>query len=240
MKYDINKLPDFYSVRNYEQINYALEGLENKKCLAFFDNGFTSNIIEPNKRDIKFIWDGFLVFVDQNITLEDIRNGKDLFDSRLVALQRTKKEKFNSLEARSYIIDHLKEKEIPLYIMPDKKEVDGYPSKCDLWSTRDETVLIDAATTTGDGPLYYYKNTDFNFDITFNQSMLPTFSYQHRGALVLKGENESAIARLLANDLNLNAYIEKKLGTEKIFSTLEKKELPGTRINNLVFQKIKK
>ena len=45
MDYDRNKLPDFYSVRNYEQVDYSLEGLEGKKCYAFFDNGFTSNII---------------------------------------------------------------------------------------------------------------------------------------------------------------------------------------------------
>ena len=50
MKYNVNKLPDFFSVRNKEQIDYSLEGLEGKKCFAFFDNGFTSNIIEPNKR----------------------------------------------------------------------------------------------------------------------------------------------------------------------------------------------
>lgn len=34
---NINELPDFYSVRNKEQIDYSLEGLENMKCFAFFD-----------------------------------------------------------------------------------------------------------------------------------------------------------------------------------------------------------
>ncbi len=55
MQYDTNKLPDFYSVRDFEQIDYSLEGMEGKKCYCFFDNGFTSNVIEPNKRDIRFI-----------------------------------------------------------------------------------------------------------------------------------------------------------------------------------------
>ena len=35
--YNINKLPDFYSVRNFEQIDYSLEGMSFKKCFAFFD-----------------------------------------------------------------------------------------------------------------------------------------------------------------------------------------------------------
>ncbi len=105
MEYNINKLPNFYSVRNLEQIDYSLEGLEGKKCYAFFDNGFTSNILEGNKRDMRFVWDGFLLFVDYNITLDDIRNGVDLFDSRLVALQRTNllRKKFNTEEIREYI-----------------------------------------------------------------------------------------------------------------------------------------
>lgn len=51
--YDINSLPDFFSVRNNEQIDYAFEGMENKKCFVFFDNGFTSTYVETNKRDIK-------------------------------------------------------------------------------------------------------------------------------------------------------------------------------------------
>ncbi len=59
MEYNINKLPDFYSVRNLEQIDYSLEGLEGKKCYAFFDNGFTSNILEGNKRDMRFVWMAF-------------------------------------------------------------------------------------------------------------------------------------------------------------------------------------
>ena len=54
------------------------------KCLAFFDNGFASNVIESNKRDIRFIWDGFLLFVSPDITINDIKNGADLFDGRIV------------------------------------------------------------------------------------------------------------------------------------------------------------
>ena len=43
---------------------------------------------EPNKRNIKFIWDGFLLFVDSDVTIEHIKNGIDLYNGRLVALQR--------------------------------------------------------------------------------------------------------------------------------------------------------
>lgn len=241
MEYDINKLPDFYSVRNNEQIDYSLEGLEGKKCFAFFDNGFTSNIIEPNKRDIRFIWDGFLLFVDNQITLEDIRSGINLFNGRLVALQRTNLlgKKFNDLELRSYIVDQLQEKGIPIQIMKDKKEVDGYPSRCDLWSTREASVLLDAAQVTGEGEAYYFKNADFNYKITFNESNLPDFFYQHQGAIVLKGENEAAISRLLQNDINLQEEVKKVIGEEKLYSLIEQKKLPGTTISKLTKTNIK-
>ena len=33
--YDSNKLPDFFSVRNYEQIDYSMEGMSGKKCYCF-------------------------------------------------------------------------------------------------------------------------------------------------------------------------------------------------------------
>lgn len=241
MEYDINKLPDFYSVRNNEQIDYSLEGLEGKKCFAFFDNGFTSNIIEPNKRDIRFIWDGFLLFVDNQITLEDIRSGINLFNGRLVALQRTNLlgKKFNDLELRSYIVDQLQEKGIPIQIMKDKKEVDGYPSRCDLWSTREASVLLDAAQVTGEGEAYYFKNADFNYKITFNESNLPDFFYQHQGAIVLKGENEAAISRLLQNDINIQEEVKKVIGEEKLYSLIEQKKLPGTTISKLTKTNIK-
>lgn len=235
MDYDRNKLPDFYSVRNYEQVDYSLEGLEGKKCFAFFDNGFTSNIIEPNKRDIKFVWDGFLLFVNQETTLEDIRKGTDLWDTRIVALQRTNLlgKKFNGEETRKYILDKLTEKNIPVEIMEDKKEVDGYPSSCDLWSTREESVLIDAMDCTGVGDAYYFKSSDFNYRITFPFSNLPDFYYQHQGALVLKGENSTAISRLILNDNNLQSHLESVIGEDKLFSLLEGKSLSGTSIENV-------
>lgn len=241
MKYDMNKLPDFYSVRNYEQIDYSLEGLEGKKCLAFFDNGFTSNIIEPNKRDAKFIWDGFLLFVDKETTLDDIRNQVNLFDSRLVALQRTDLlgGKFNDLEVRSYIINRLEEKGIPIQMMRDHKEVNGYPSKCDLWSTRDASVLLDATDVTGKGDAYYFQHSDFHFNITFNSSNLPEFEYQHKGAIVLKGANETAISRLLINNKNLQEEVKKIIGEEQLFSLLEQKRISGTAISNLTGIKTK-
>ena len=237
MKYEINKLPDFFSVRNKEQINYSLEGLEGKRCFAFFDNGFTSNIIEPNKRDIRFVWDGFLLFVDQDITLDDIRNGVDLFDGRVVALQRTSLigNKSNTEDVREYIMNKLQEKNIPVEVMPDKKEVTGYPSKCDLWSTRDQSVLFDAVDCVGSvGDAYYFNNENFSYEIEFNESGLPSFPYSHKGAVVLKGENSTAIARLVCNDQNLCGHLEKVIGEDKLYSILEGKEVSGTKIGNLV------
>lgn len=235
MQIDSNKLPDFYSVRNKEQINYSLEGLEGKKCFAFFDNGFTSNIIEPNKRDIKFIWDGFLLFVNQDISLDDIRNGADLWDARIVALQRTNLlgEKSNNKDVCEYIKSELNKKEIPLKLMPDKEEVNGYPSKCDLWSTRDHSVLIDAADSTGYGDAYYFRNSDFHYRIHFSVSNLPDFYYEHHGALVLKGENSTAISRLVLNDHHLQEDLEKVIGEDRLYSLLEGKTLSGTSIKNI-------
>lgn len=242
MKYDINKLPDFFSVRNKEQIDYSLEGLEGKRCFAFFDNGFTSNIIEPNKRDIRFIWDGFLLFVDQDITLDDIRDGVDLFDERIVALQRTSVlgNKANTEDVREYIMNSLQEKNIPVEVMPDKKEVTGYPSKCDLWSTRDESVLFDAIDCVGSvGDAYYFSNEDFRYEIEFNESNLPSFPYSHKGAVVLRGENSTAIARLVCNDENLCEHLERVIGEEKLYSILEGTEVSGTRIDNIASNKNK-
>lgn len=241
MKYNINMLPDFYSVRNYEQIDYSLEGLEGKKCFAFFDNGFTSNVIEPNKRDAKFLWDGFLLFVDQQTTLEDIRRGVNLFDSRLVALQRTDLlgRKFNDLEVRSYITDKLEEKEIPIQVMKDKKEVSGYSTKCDLWSTRDASVLLDATGATGKGEAYYFEKPDFHFSITFNSSNLPEFEYQHKGAIVLKGENSTAISRLLTNNSNLQEEVKEIIGEEQLYSIIEQRKISGCAIADLTGIKTK-
>lgn len=232
---NINELPDFYSVRNKEQIDYSLEGLENMKCFTFFDNGFTSNIIEPNKRDIRFIWDGFLLFVNQDVTLDDMRLGTNLWDARLVALQRTDLlgKKFNDSDIREYIMSKLEEKEIPVEVMPDKKEVDGYPSKCDLWSTREEDVLIDAIDVTGKGDAYYFKNSDFDYRICFPVTSLPDLYYHHHGALVLKGENSNAISRLILNDQNLQGHLENVIGEDRLYSLLEGGNLSGTSIDSI-------
>ncbi len=235
MTYDINKLPDFYSVRNFEQIDYSFENMEGKKCYCFFDNGFSSNVIEPNKRDIKFIWDGFVLFTDSDITLNDLQSGINLYNSRLVALQRTNVigEKFNNENVRNYIVTKLKNHNIPFEIMLDRKLVDGYPSKCDLWSTRDSSVLLDAIDCTGNGSAYYFRNEDFRYEISFNQSNIPTFSYSHLGAIVLKGENNTAISRLLYNNNDLLNYLNKIIGSKQLYSYLEGKSLFGTCISNL-------
>lgn len=235
MKYDSNKLPDFFSVRNFEQLDYSFEGMKGKKCYCFFDNGFASNVIEPNKRDIKFIWDGFIMFVDSNITLEDLKRGINLYNGRLVALQRTNLlgKKFNDNEVREYILSKLQKQNIPFEIMDDTKEVSGYPSKCDLWSTRDQSVLLDAIDCVGQGDAYYFKNPDFKYEISFNQSKIPPFSYSHSGAIVLHGENSTAISRLILNNLHLQECLEKIVGSEVLYSYLEGKFLPGIPISQL-------
>lgn len=237
MKYDINKLPDFFSVRDFTQIDYALEDMEGMKCFTFFDNGFKSNIIEPNKRDIRFIWDGFILFVNPVIDLDDMQNGVNLWDARIVALQRTDLlgKKANSQEVRSYILSKLSEKNIPVVIMEDNKDiVGGYPSKCDLWSTREKAVLVDAANCTGSGNAYYFKDSPFNYEIEFNKSLIPSFLYKHDGALVLRGENSTAISRLVANDSGLKQALTDIIGEEKIPSLIEGRKISGTTINNVL------
>lgn len=233
--YDSNKLPDFFSVRNYEQIDYSMEGMSGKKCYCFFDNGFASNIIEPNKRDIRFLWDGFILFTDKKTTLEDMKNGINLYDSRLVALQRTDifGRKANTEEVREYILRKLTEHEITFEILNDKNEVSGYPSKCDLWSTRDSSVLLDAIDCAGEGEAYYFQNANFHYTITFDKANIPSLVYSHLGAVVLRGENETAIARLIKNDENLQGYLERVIGTEKIHSYLEGRNLSGTAIGTI-------
>lgn len=235
MEYNKNYLPDFYSVRNKEQIDYSFEGMENKKCLVFWDNGFASNIIEPNKRDMRFIWDGFLLFVDKDISIDDISNGINLYDQRLVALQRmsVRHEKSNDDEIKEYIKNKLEGMAIPYEVMPDKRDVDGYPSQCDLWSTRDESVLIDAMGASGDGDAFFFKDALFEYRITFNETNIPDMHFEHKGAVVLRGENEVAISRLISNDKDLRSYLEGIIGCEKIRSYVEKNDLPGMPISNL-------
>lgn len=228
-----NRLPDFYSVRNQEQIDYSFDGMEGKKCFLFFDNGFTSNIVEPNNRDMRFIWDGFYLFVDQDTTLSDIQSGIDLYDSRLVALQRTNVlgNKSNNREVREYIVEKLKEMNIPFEIMNDANLVDGYPTSCDLWSTRDMSVLIDAMDTVGEGKAYYYQSSFLKFKISFNESGIPTFTYNHNGALVLKGSDTTAISRLVENDENLKSILENIIKDNKIYSSMQDRYLNGIDIN---------
>lgn len=235
MKYDINKLPDFFSVRDFTQIDYALEDMEGMKCFTFFDNGFKSNIIEPNNRDIRFVWDGFILFVNPVIELEDMQKGISLYDARLVALQRTDLlgKKSNSQEVRSYILSKLSEKNIPVVVMEDNKDVDGYPSKCDLWSTREKAVLVDAANCTGSGNSYYFKDSIFSYEIEFNKSLIPSFLYRHEGALVLRGENSTAISRLVANDSGLKEELTEIIGEEQIPSLIEGRKISGTKISNI-------
>lgn len=234
MKYDITKLPDFFSVRDYEQIDYSFEGMEGTKCLCFFDNGFTSNIIESN-RNMRFIWDGFLLFVNEETTIDDLKNQTSLYNNRLVALQRTNRlgKKFNDEETRSYIISKLQKQNIPFEIMPDFKEVTGYPSKSDLWSTRDFSVLLDAIDCVGDGNAYFFKNDNFMFEISFNKSNIPSFVYSHKGAIVLHGKNSTAISRLIYSNDQLRTFLEQKFGEEKLFSYVEGRNLIGKPINEI-------
>ena len=232
MEYNINNLPDFFSVRNTEQIDYSMEQMEGKICYLFFDNGFASSIIEPNKRDIRFIWDGFMLFTNPSITLEDIKRKVNLYDSRLVAFQRTTKH-LNDDETRIYIMEKLKEKNIPFKIMPDINLVSGYPSQSDLWSTREKCVLMDATDCTKDGNAYYFNDDRFSFTITFSESNLPTLNYKHKGAIVLKGESSTAIVRLLENNQQLREEKEKTIGSNTVYSYLEQRLLKGTTIKKL-------
>lgn len=198
------KLPDFYSVRNKEQIDYGFSGMEGKKCFLFLDNGFTSSFIETNKRDIRYIWDGFLLFVDKNITLDTIKEGIDLHDQRILALQRTGfLEKANNTKIKEYIMQKIKEMDIDYEIMPDTNQIlGGYPSKGDMWSTRDNTVLKDAIETIKDGNCYFYELPEFNYSINFSTTKIPGFCYNHKSAIVLRNSSEEIIIRLLNDELS--------------------------------------
>lgn len=208
-KYDINCLPDFFSVRNKEQIDYAFEGMEDKQCFVFFDNGFDSTYVETNKRDIKYIWDGFLLFVDKDISIEDIKNGVNLHDARIMALQRTRYfDKANTSDVRNYILEQLQNNNMKYSIMPDKNEVSGYPAKGDMWSTRDETVLNDAIDCIQDGMATFYPLSSFAFNIKFKETKLPVFNYVHNGGIVLNNEEQFILIRILDNDNVLSDYID--------------------------------
>ncbi len=207
-KYDMNYLPDFFSVRNKDQIDYAFEGMEDKKCFVFFDNGFDSTFVETNTREIKYIWDGFLLFVDKNVDLEDIKNGINLHDARIMALQRTRYfNKANTGDVRNYILDKLRNNKIKYEIMPDKNEVSGYPARGDMWSTRDETVLNDAIDCIQDGTATFYPLSEFSYNIKFSQTNIPNFNYEHTGGIVLKNGEQFILIRILNNDNILSDYI---------------------------------
>lgn len=209
INYDINKLPDFYSVRSTTQIDYAFEGMEGMQCLLFLDNGFCSTYVETNKRDIKYIWDGFVLFIPKDMTLDDIRNGVNLHDTRLMALQRTKYfEKANDDITKKYIISKIKKMGLTYKVMEDNNEIPiGYPAKGDMWSTRDESVLNDAIDCIETGMAIFYPLSEFSYSINFNSSNIPTLSYIHKGGIVLKNENDTILVRILDNDNILSNYI---------------------------------
>ncbi len=207
-KYDINCLPDFFSVRNKDQIDYAFDGMGDKRCFVFFDNGFTSTYVETNKRDIKYIWDGFLLFVDKSIDIEEIKKGIDLHDARIMALQRTRYfDKANTSDVKSYILEKLQNNNIKYSIMSDKNEVSGYPARGDMWSTRDETVLNDAIDCIQDGTATFYPLSKFSFSIKFSETDIPDFNYVHKGGIVLKNGEQFILIRILNNDNVLSDYI---------------------------------
>lgn len=229
------QLPDFYSVRNKDQIDYSFEGMEGRKCFLFFDNGFKSSIIEPNNREMRFIWDGFYLFVDEKTTVDDLKNGIDLYDARLVALQRTSVRglKSNDINVRNYLLKKLEDMNISYEIMNDVNLVDGYPTTSDLWSTRDTSVLIDAIDTVGEGEAYYYQNAPFEFKIKFAESGIPALLYKHDGALVLKGKDEKAISRLIDNDENLKELLSNIIKDHKIYSCVQDRNISGTEITEV-------
>ena len=216
-KYDINCLPDFFSVIDKKQIDYAFSGMENKKCFVFFDNGFTSTYVETNK---KYIWDGFLLFVDKNIDIEDIKKGINLHDARIMALQRTSYfDKANTSNVKEYILKQLQDNNIKYFIMPDKNEVSGYPSKGDMWSTRDETVLNDAIDCIQYGTATFYPLSEFNFKIEFSETKIPNFDYVHKGSIVLENEKQAILIEILDNNVlsdYINSFSSRSVSVENL------------------------
>ena len=93
--------------------------------------------------------------------------------------------------------------------------------------------MLDAIDCAGEGEAYYFQNANFHYTITFDKSNIPSLVYSHLGAVVLRGENETAIARLIKNDENLQGYLERVIGTEKIHSYLEGRNLSGTAIGTI-------
>lgn len=123
-------------------------------------------------------------------------------------MQRTKYfKKANSADVRSYILQKLEKNRIPYLIMSDKNEVSGYPSKGDMWSTRDESVLNDAIDCIETGMATFYPLSEFSFNICFPDTNLPDFKYIHKGGIVLENGEQFILIRILDNDNGLLDYI---------------------------------
>lgn len=208
--YNINYLPDFFSVRDREQIDYAFEEMNDKKCYVFFNNGFKSNTVNTEDKKGELLWDGFLLFLNKNISLKDINNEVNLFEERLVGLQRMDNDvKANSEDIKCYIINKLKENNIDYELMEDEKKVNGNCITYDMWSTRNKDVLKDAIECIGEYNAYYVENDNFNFKISFNKSLNVIFEYNHLGELSLENDKQLIVMKLLNNDSGLNNKINK-------------------------------
>lgn len=150
-----------------------------------------------------------MLFVDKNISIEDIKNGVNLHDARIMALQRTHYfDKANTSDVRNYILEQLQNNNIKYSIMPDKNDVSGYPARGDMWSTRDEAVLNDAIDCIKDGTATFYPFSTFSFNIKFKETKLPIFNYVHNGGIVLNNDEQFILIRILDNDNVLSDYIE--------------------------------
>ena len=204
LRYNINLLPDFYSVRNKEAIDYSFQGMQDKKCLVFFDNGFKSTQVKNKEVIGELVWDGFLLFLNRNISLKDINNGIDLFDERLVALQRMNSNiKANNEETRQYILEKLQSNNIEYEIMGDLNLVSGNCITYDMWSTRNKSVINDAIDCIGKSEVNYFPNDRFKFKISFNKSLDVIFDYEHVGEVVLENNNQVIVIKLLNNNFKL-------------------------------------
>lgn len=204
MEYNINHLPDFYSVRNKEAIDYSFEGMHDKKCLVFFDNGFKSTKVSDKQITGELVWDGFLLFLNKNISLKDINEGIGLFDERLVGLQRMDNNiKANNAEIKEYIIDKLEKNNIDYELMNDENLVTGNCIRYDMWSTRNNSVINDAMDCIGNASVNYFPNDRFNFKISFNKSLYVAFNYEHVGEVVLENNNQIIVIKLLNNKFKL-------------------------------------
>ncbi len=154
------------------------------------------------------MWDGFLLFLNKNISLKDINNVVNLFDERLVGLQRMENGvKANNDNIKKYIINKLEKNNINYELMEDEKIVDGNCITYDMWSTRNKDVLKDAIDCIGECNAKYVESDNFNFKISFNKSLDVIFDYNHLGEIILKNDNQLIVAKLLNNNGHLNDKI---------------------------------